>query len=139
MIKSLPANAGDIGSISDPEGSHMPWRMEPVHHNYWACAPKPVSHSGRGRHNEKASHSQLESSSHLLPSFKVHAAMENQHSQKQMNNTCRQIKNMFIITQRQVKDLSPKEQLLNSFLGTLSEISTVYTWMYLTLHIFNCM
>ena len=105
----------------------MPWSNGARASQLLSLCPRACAHSGRGRHNEKASHSQLESSSHLLPSLKVHTAMENQHSQKQMNNTCRQIKNMFIITQRQVKELSPKEQLLNSFLGILSEISTVYT------------
>ena len=25
VVKTLPANAGETGSISDPGGSHMPW------------------------------------------------------------------------------------------------------------------
>ena len=31
--RSLPVNAGDVGSIPGPGGSHMPW-------SNWACAPQ---------------------------------------------------------------------------------------------------
>ena len=41
VVKNLPANAGDTGSIPGPERSHMP-----VRHNYWACALEPMSHNG---------------------------------------------------------------------------------------------
>ena len=27
VIENLPASAGDMGSIPDPERSHMPWRV----------------------------------------------------------------------------------------------------------------
>ena len=39
VVKNLPPNAGDMGSIPDPGRSHMPksnWAC--VHHNYWARA-----------------------------------------------------------------------------------------------------
>ena len=40
VVKNPPANAGDTGSIPDPERSHMP-----LHYNCWACALDPGSHS----------------------------------------------------------------------------------------------
>ena len=33
-VKSLPANAGDMGSSPGPRGSHMPGATRPVSHNY---------------------------------------------------------------------------------------------------------
>ena len=34
MLKNLPANAGDAGSIPGLGGFHMPSRTKPVYHNY---------------------------------------------------------------------------------------------------------
>ena len=34
VVKNLPDNAGDMGSIPGPGRSHMPWDNKPVHHNY---------------------------------------------------------------------------------------------------------
>ena len=34
-FKSLPANSGNMGFISDP-GFHTPWTTKPMHHNYWS-------------------------------------------------------------------------------------------------------
>ena len=34
VVKNLPGNAGDMGSIPGPGRSHMPWDNKPVHHNY---------------------------------------------------------------------------------------------------------
>ena len=36
VVKNLPANAGDTGSISGQGGSHMPWSNQ-------ACAPQLLS------------------------------------------------------------------------------------------------
>jgi len=33
VVKILPANAGDMGSIPDPRRSHVQ-QIEPVYHNY---------------------------------------------------------------------------------------------------------
>ena len=33
-VKNSPADAGDTGSIQDPERSHMPQATKPVCHNY---------------------------------------------------------------------------------------------------------
>ena len=40
VVKNLPANAGDTGSIPGPGKSHMPQGNLSlcVCHNYWACA-----------------------------------------------------------------------------------------------------
>jgi len=38
VVKNLPADAEDMGSISDPTR----WgATKPVRHNYWACALEP--------------------------------------------------------------------------------------------------
>ena len=34
MIKNLPCNAGDMGSIPGPGRSHMPGATKPMHHNF---------------------------------------------------------------------------------------------------------
>ena len=34
VVKNLPANAGDMGSISGLGRSHMLWRTKPAWHNY---------------------------------------------------------------------------------------------------------
>ena len=41
VVKNLPANAEDQGSILDPGRSHRPWATKPVCHNCWACALGP--------------------------------------------------------------------------------------------------
>ena len=40
MVKNLPDNAGNMGSIPDPGGSHMP-------QSDWACAPQLLSFCSR--------------------------------------------------------------------------------------------
>ena len=39
VVKNLPANAGDTGSIPGPGRSHISW-SKPVHHNYGAHGPR---------------------------------------------------------------------------------------------------
>ena len=34
VVKNVPGNAGDMGSIPGPGRSHMPWDNKPVYHNY---------------------------------------------------------------------------------------------------------
>ena len=34
VVKNPPANAGDMGSIPDLEGSHVPEATKPVNNNY---------------------------------------------------------------------------------------------------------
>ena len=53
VVKNLPANAGDMGLIPGPWGSHMPWGNQ-------VCVPELVSHalelmfpSKRSHRNEK--------------------------------------------------------------------------------------
>ena len=45
VVKNLPANAGDPGSIPDSGRSHMHIREEQlslsVHRHYWACVLEP--------------------------------------------------------------------------------------------------
>ena len=36
VVKNLPANVGDTGSIPGPGRSHTPWVTRLVHHSYWA-------------------------------------------------------------------------------------------------------
>ena len=36
VVKNLPCNAWDTGSIPSPGGSHMPRATKPVCHHYWA-------------------------------------------------------------------------------------------------------
>ena len=38
VVKNLPANAGDTGSIPDLRRSYVPQSSSAVCHNYWACA-----------------------------------------------------------------------------------------------------
>ena len=47
VVKSLPANAGDSGSIPSLGGfPHATLRAtKPMHRNYWACALEPVLHN----------------------------------------------------------------------------------------------
>ena len=47
LVKNLPANAGDTGSILGPGRYHMPRASKPVCH-YWAHAAQRRSH-----HSEK--------------------------------------------------------------------------------------
>ena len=39
MVENPPASVGDMGSIPDLEGTHMP-----MCHSYWACALESESH-----------------------------------------------------------------------------------------------
>ena len=45
VVKSLPADAGDTGSILGPGRSPMPGATKPVHHNYWASTLEPTIHN----------------------------------------------------------------------------------------------
>ena len=57
MVKNLPANAGDMGSVPGPGRSHMPQATKPVSHvlslcsrvksrNYWSpCILNPMLHN----------------------------------------------------------------------------------------------
>ena len=42
VVKSLPASAGDMGSISNP-GRSRHRATKPVHHSCWARAPEPAA------------------------------------------------------------------------------------------------
>ena len=48
MVKSLPANAGDLGSIPGPGRSHMP-----VHHDTEPRPLEPLLNDKRSHSNEK--------------------------------------------------------------------------------------
>ena len=102
VVKNLPANAGDSGSIPDRGRSYMPQSnqtlmpqllsqyLDPGSRDYWAhalqlrsplsleptlCNEKPLQ--------GEACTLQLESSPHLLqPEKSPHTAMKTQHSQK---------------------------------------------------------
>ena len=43
VVKSLPTNAGDMGSVPGLGRSHVPWATKPVYHNYWTHTLEPVS------------------------------------------------------------------------------------------------
>ena len=45
VVKNLPANAGDLGSIPDLEKSHMPQSHKPERHNYGAWSLEHTSGS----------------------------------------------------------------------------------------------
>ena len=87
VLKNLPANAGDTGSIPDPRRFQMPWSnlspcitiaewaydLDPRNHNHWSpCNVKPVLHERSGW-NEKPVHCNYR---------KAGVAMRTQHSQK---------------------------------------------------------
>ena len=42
VVKSLPANEGDMGSIPGP---HAAEQLSPVYHGYWACVLEHESHN----------------------------------------------------------------------------------------------
>ena len=42
MVKNPPANTGGMGSVPDPGRSHMQGPIKRMHHNYRACALRPV-------------------------------------------------------------------------------------------------
>ena len=76
VVKKLPANAGDMGSIPVPGRSHMPWsnkarapqllslRSTARKHNYWDRMPQlvkppclePVLRNKRSHRSEKPTH-----------------------------------------------------------------------------------
>ena len=68
VVKDLPANAGDTGSIPDPGRPHSGRAAKLSHggtrHNYRAhelqllglWAPEPVLRNKRSQHNEKSAH-----------------------------------------------------------------------------------
>ena len=45
LVKNPPANAGDVGSIQFWENPTCCGATKPMHHNCWACALAPRSHS----------------------------------------------------------------------------------------------
>ena len=45
VVKTPPANAGDMGSSPGPEDPTCRGATKPVRHNYWACALEPMSHN----------------------------------------------------------------------------------------------
>ena len=45
VVKNLPANTKDTGSIPDPRRPPCHGATKPVHYNYWACALEPRNHS----------------------------------------------------------------------------------------------
>ena len=66
VVKHLPANARDTGSVSGPGKSHMPWHNWVQVPQHWACAQEPMSCNywspqalepmlcrGRSHHKEK--------------------------------------------------------------------------------------
>ena len=95
VVWSLPANAGDTGSIPGPGGSHMP-------QSSWAHAPQlldlrsgahkpqllkptllePMLRNVRGHHNEKPAHQDEEWPPLTTSGRGPCAAMRTQHSQK---------------------------------------------------------
>ena len=42
MVRNLPANVGDTGSINVPGGFHVPGATQPSSGNYWAHTPWPL-------------------------------------------------------------------------------------------------
>ena len=58
MVKNPPANAGDTGSIPDPERKDPTCCgvTKPVHQNYGACALQSVLHNKKSHLNEKPLH-----------------------------------------------------------------------------------
>ena len=54
VVKNLPPNGGDMGSILGLWRSHMPGATNPVYHNYWSPrALEPMLHSKRSDPMEK--------------------------------------------------------------------------------------
>ena len=47
VVKNLPADAGDMGSIANPGGSQSCGAIKPMHHNYWTCTLQPRSRNCR--------------------------------------------------------------------------------------------
>ena len=45
VVKNLPANTKDTGSIPDPRRRPCHGTTKHVHYNYWACALEPRNHS----------------------------------------------------------------------------------------------
>ena len=57
VVKNLPANTEDMGSIPSQETKILClWATKPMHHNYWSpCAREPVPHK-RSHYNGKLKH-----------------------------------------------------------------------------------
>ena len=55
MVKNLPANAGDTGSIPGPGRSHVP-RNNQVREPQLRARLEPVLRNKRSHHNEKPEH-----------------------------------------------------------------------------------
>ena len=101
MVKTLPANAGDTGSIPDMEDPTWHGATEPIRHNYWAWALEPQElqllrqhakawalelelHNKKSHHSEKPEHcnrQQILLAIKEKKKKKGHAA-KTQHSQK---------------------------------------------------------
>ena len=54
VVKSLPANAGDMGATPVQEDSTRHGATRLLSHNYWAHSLEPVPRSKRSHCNEKA-------------------------------------------------------------------------------------
>ena len=71
MVKNLPANAGDTGSVPALGWCHMPRGTKSVHHGYGACALEPTSCNYLSSRNLKGTLREL--SLRKLESLCVHA------------------------------------------------------------------
>ena len=86
MVKNSPANAGDVGSISDPRGSHML-------QTHWARVLQLLSPCSRAQEPQQEKPSQWEARAPqprvaLIPTTResLKAPVKTQHSQKNKLN-----------------------------------------------------
>ena len=79
-VKSLPASAGDTGSIPGPGKSHML-------RSSWARAPQLLNLSSRAHESQLLKPTRLEPVLHdeKPPQWEARTATKTQHSQKQTN------------------------------------------------------
>ena len=82
VVKNPPVNAGDMDSIPDPGGSHMPGASKVKRHNHQACALEPGSHNKRSQCNEKSRHCNEKVAPTHQNYSEAHGATNVQHSQK---------------------------------------------------------
>ena len=70
VIKNLPGNAGDMGSIpGQKEDSTYHGATKPAHHNYWSLpTPGPLLYNKRSHHSEKPGRSEEHTSELQSPS-----------------------------------------------------------------------
>ena len=55
MVKNPAADAGDTGTVPDPEEHTRHGATKPTCHNYWACTLEPVSHNYWSLHKPQSS------------------------------------------------------------------------------------